>query len=93
MSRSKRTPTWLTFMSGVILAAALALPTHAQTSATVYEGARLITGGGGTIENSAFVVENGRIVEGHWMVFGSGAEGTRLWWSPLDSAGNRREVV
>jgi len=37
--------------------------------------------------------ENGRIVEGHWMVFGSGAEGTRLWWSPLDSAGNRREVV
>src|SRR6266481_39931 len=63
MSRSKRTPTWLTFMSGVILAAALALPTHAQTSATVYEGARLITGGGGTIENSAFVVENGRFTQ------------------------------
>src|SRR5712671_2394112 len=60
MSRSKRTSAWLTLVSGVVLAATLALPTHAQTSATVYEGARLITGGGGTIENSAFVVENGR---------------------------------
>ncbi len=63
MSRSKRTSAWLTIVSGIILAAALALPTHAQTSATVYEGARLITGGGGTIENSAFVVENGRFTQ------------------------------
>ena len=63
MSRSKRTAAWLTVVSGIILAAALALPAHAQTSATVYEGARLITGGGGTIENSAFVVENGRFTQ------------------------------
>src|SRR2546427_6366646 len=63
MSRSKRAPAWLTLVSGIILAAVLALPTHAQTSATVYEGARLITGGGGTIENSAFVVENGRFTQ------------------------------
>ena len=30
------------------------------TGVTVYEGARLITGDGGTIENSAFVVEGNR---------------------------------
>src|SRR5262245_6557736 len=63
MFRSKRTSAWLTLASGLILAAGLALPTHAQTSATVYEGARLVTGGGGTIENSAFVVENGRFTQ------------------------------
>src|SRR5882762_3275968 len=63
MSRSKRTSAWLAIASGVTFAAALALPAHAQTSATVYEGARLITGGGGTIENSAFVVENGRFTQ------------------------------
>src|SRR5712691_2297614 len=63
MSRLKRTSAWLTLVSGIILGAALALPTHAQTPATVYEGARLITGGGGTIENSAFVVENGRFTQ------------------------------
>src|SRR6266436_1500885 len=63
MFRPKRTSAWLALASGIILAATLASPTHAQTSATVYEGARLITGGGGTIENSAFVVENGRFTE------------------------------
>src|SRR5229473_5598225 len=63
MSRSKWAPASLSLVSGIIFAAALALPTHAQTSATVYEGARLITGGGGTIENSAFVVENGRFTQ------------------------------
>jgi ketosteroid isomerase-like protein len=36
--------------------------------------------------------ENGRIVEGHWMVFGDGAELTPLWWSPLDEHGDRREI-
>jgi hypothetical protein len=46
-----------------MLAVGLALPTRAQTSATIYEGARLITGSGGTIENSAFVVENGRFTQ------------------------------
>src|SRR5216684_5822151 len=63
MSRSKWAPASLSLVSGIIFAAALALPTHAQTSATVYEGARLITGGGNTIENSAFVVENGRFTQ------------------------------
>src|SRR5260370_3459371 len=63
MFRAKRTSAWLPLVSGIILATAIALPTHAQTSATVYEGARLITGGGGTIENSAFVVENGRFTQ------------------------------
>src|SRR5215471_12732036 len=63
MSRSKRTSTWLAIVSGVVLAVAVASPTRAQTPATVYEGARLITGGGAVIENSAFVVENGRFLE------------------------------
>ena len=63
MSRSKRTFTWLTIVSGVVLAAAVAARTQAQTSAVVYEGARLVTGGGGTIENSAFVVESGRFTQ------------------------------
>ncbi len=60
MSRSKRISAWLTIVLGAFLAAVVPPPAQAQTSATVYEGARLITGGGGTIENSAFVVENGR---------------------------------
>src|SRR5215470_10559313 len=63
MSRSKRMPAWLAPVSAVILAVTIAPATYAQTSATVYEGARLITGGGGTIENSAFVVENGRFTQ------------------------------
>jgi imidazolonepropionase-like amidohydrolase len=64
MSRSKRTPAWLTIVSGAFLAAVVAPPAHAQTSAaTLYEGARLITGGGSAIENAAFVVENGRFTQ------------------------------
>src|SRR5215475_10429569 len=63
MSRSKRISAWLTLVAASILAVAFTLPTHAQTSATIYEGARLITGSGGTIENSAFVVENGRFTQ------------------------------
>src|SRR5262249_11851162 len=39
---------------------ALATSAQCQTSVTVFEGARLITGDGATIENSAFMVENGR---------------------------------
>ena len=31
---------------------------HAQTRVTLYEGARLITGDGSAIENSAFLVED-----------------------------------
>src|ERR1700730_13443771 len=63
MSRSKRVPAWLTIVSSALLAAFTAPPAHAQTSATIYEGARLITGGGNTIENAAFVVENGRFTQ------------------------------
>jgi imidazolonepropionase-like amidohydrolase len=64
MSRSKRIPIWLTMMSGVFLAAIAMSPAHAQTSAgTVYEGARIITGGGSAIENGTFVVENGRYTQ------------------------------
>ena len=37
--------------------------------------------------------EGGRIVEGHWMVFGPGAAGTAFWWSPVDASGHRREVL
>ncbi|MBT0773440.1 nuclear transport factor 2 family protein [Kineosporia sp. J2-2] len=36
--------------------------------------------------------QNGRIAEGHWMVFGEGATGSSLWWSPVDEHGNRRDV-
>jgi imidazolonepropionase-like amidohydrolase len=60
MSRPKRISAWLAFVSAVILASTLFEPAHAQTSATVYEGARLIIGDGAVIENAAFVVENGR---------------------------------
>src|ERR1700732_5122760 len=63
MSRSKRVPAWLAIVSVAFLAAVVASLAHAQTSATVYEGARLITGGGNTIENAAFVVENGRFTQ------------------------------
>jgi hypothetical protein len=36
---------------------------HGQTAGvTVFEGARLISGDGNTIENSAFIVENNRFV-------------------------------
>src|SRR6266481_4744503 len=62
-SRSKRISAWM-IVSGAFLAAVIAPSAHAQTSAaTVYEGARLITGGGNAIENSAFVVENGRFTQ------------------------------
>src|SRR5262245_29700488 len=47
----------------LIVAATLAWDGASGQTSTVFEGARLITGGGGTpIENAAFVVENGRIV-------------------------------
>jgi imidazolonepropionase-like amidohydrolase len=62
MSRPKRLPAWLA-LAAFILAATFVQPTHAQTSVTVYEGARLITGDGTVIENAAFVVENGRFTQ------------------------------
>jgi imidazolonepropionase-like amidohydrolase len=54
---------WLSLILGIFLAAASLRPIHAQTSATVYEGARLITGSGSVIENAAFVVENEHFTE------------------------------
>src|SRR5579872_1661303 len=64
MSRSTQTARWLSTLSGVVLAALAAAPGFAQTpGATVYEGARLITGNGSSIENAAFVVENGRFTQ------------------------------
>jgi imidazolonepropionase-like amidohydrolase len=62
MSRPKQLPAWLARVA-FILAAILVQPARAQTPATVYEGARLITGDGAVIENSAFVVENGRFTQ------------------------------
>jgi imidazolonepropionase-like amidohydrolase len=61
MSRSNRSR-WLQILAGTAWAAVAASPAFAQTP-TVYEGARLITGAGTTIENSAFVVESGRFTQ------------------------------
>jgi imidazolonepropionase-like amidohydrolase len=64
MSRSTRMPSWLPIVSGAALAALAASSAFAQApAATLYEGARLITGGGTTIESSAFVVESGRFTQ------------------------------
>ena len=48
--------TWFPCLS--VMAYLSATAAYGQTRATVYEGARLITGDGSTIENSAFLVEN-----------------------------------
>jgi imidazolonepropionase-like amidohydrolase len=63
MSRPQQISAWLTLASAAVLAAILIQPAGAQTSATVYEGARLIAGDGAVIENSAFVVENGHFTQ------------------------------
>jgi imidazolonepropionase-like amidohydrolase len=64
MSRPKRAPHWLQviarpLVAGAIMAAGAGAPALSQ-NATVYEGARLITGNGSVVEDAAFVVENGR---------------------------------
>ena len=62
MSQGKRRRSFV--LAASILAMAGLSPALAQTpsglGATVYEGARLITGNGDAIENAVFVVENGR---------------------------------
>jgi imidazolonepropionase-like amidohydrolase len=63
MSRPQRISAWLLLVLGIFFAASLAQPTNAQIPATVYEGARLITGDGAAIENSAFVVESGHFTQ------------------------------
>jgi imidazolonepropionase-like amidohydrolase len=60
MPQPKQISVWLALLSAVMLAVAPVPSGHAQTSATLYAGARLITGDGTVIENSAFVVEDGR---------------------------------
>src|SRR6202162_1334533 len=61
MFKGKRMPSHLWFLASLL--AASASVAQSQTPATVYEGARLITGGGDAIENAAFVVENGRFTQ------------------------------
>lgn len=55
----------LKFLLGNFVALALAVSQGAAqpTTATLFEGARLITGEGAPIESSAFVVENGRFTQ------------------------------
>jgi hypothetical protein len=64
MRRVKRTSSYLLVVTCLFFAAAWSWRVDGQTrttSATVFEGARLITGDGSApIENSAFVVENNR---------------------------------
>jgi imidazolonepropionase-like amidohydrolase len=56
---SERPPLLACIALAVALVPAMFAPARAQT-ATVYEGARVITGDGSVIEDGAFVVENGR---------------------------------
>src|SRR3954451_134891 len=52
----------LSVLAGLVLTAAISGPSLAQV--TAYEGARLITGDGGTpIEDSVFIVEGTRIAQ------------------------------
>jgi imidazolonepropionase-like amidohydrolase len=51
------------FVAGLLLAAACSWPAAGQAprpTVTVFEGARLIMGDGGAIEDATFIVENGR---------------------------------
>src|SRR5262249_43914562 len=60
MRHAKRVSSCLLLLASLSLAGTAQV--YGQTTATVFEGARLITGDGGTpIEGSAFVIENGRI--------------------------------
>jgi imidazolonepropionase-like amidohydrolase len=62
MSPCERLPSRraLLLAAGALLASAASQAQTPQPSATVYEGARVITGGGEVIDEAAFVVENGR---------------------------------
>ena len=63
MYRAKLMSVWL-LIACLLLMAGTFCQVKAQTAATakvtVFEGARLVTGDGNTIENSAFIVENNR---------------------------------
>ncbi len=60
MRRVKRIASYLFAVASLFLAAASSSEVKSQSATTVFEGARLITGDGNTIENSAFIVENNR---------------------------------
>jgi hypothetical protein len=59
MRRAKKISSYLLSAACLLLAAGGVSNVRGQTGGvTVFEGARLITGDGNTIENSAFIVEN-----------------------------------
>src|SRR2546429_6206368 len=64
MCRARSMPSSLLFAACLFLAAGSFTQVNGQgpgtTEVTVFEGARLITGDGNTIENSSFIVENNR---------------------------------
>src|SRR5436309_14374611 len=64
MCRAGSMPSYLLFAACLFLAAGNSSQVNGQgpgtTEVTVFEGARLITGDGNTIENSSFIVENKR---------------------------------
>src|SRR5436309_1906296 len=64
MCRARSMPSYLLFAACLFLAAGSSSQVNGQapgtTEVTVFEGARLITGDGNTIENSSFIVENNR---------------------------------
>jgi imidazolonepropionase-like amidohydrolase len=60
MCRMRTMWSYLVFAAALALAAGSASEVRSQAAATVYEGARIITGDGAVIENGAFLVENGR---------------------------------
>ena len=63
MCRTVRISSYLLFAACLLLVAGSFSQVHGQTAGvTVFEGARLISGDGNTIENSAFIVENNRFV-------------------------------
>lgn len=60
----RRMKSALLLLAGLLVLAASALPAAAQSAVTLFEGARLITGDGSApIEDSAFLVEGGRITQ------------------------------
>jgi imidazolonepropionase-like amidohydrolase len=66
MCRARRMPSYLLFAACLFLAAGSSSQVNGQapgtTEVTVFEGARLITGDGNTLENSSFIVENNRFI-------------------------------
>jgi imidazolonepropionase-like amidohydrolase len=60
MCRAKNIGCYFLYVACLLLAPAISSEVKGQTGMTVFEGARLITGDGNIVENSAFVVENNR---------------------------------